>query len=302
MISLEQQFLEVLNQIESVYGAYKLKTSVIWNISNQRSFPIELWKHPKLELKVTNVPLETVGDIEITPDAIHIFFIHVSLKEWISISKKIETNFETHPFLSLILVASEDGSDTILEQTKTKSKIVILENPLHNRELRLIFDRAIQAEFYKKAALDIGASCLENVGFFDGVFQLAHQEYEDSQKENEALRSILKYKERVKKTNIDITTALEKVNALKNQELIELHERVKASETLDEMRERELKEARELQKATEQVLSYSRTEEMNMEKLIKAHDKLLDYSESEIRALLKENKELKARLGISDQT
>ncbi len=299
MISLEQQFLEVLNQIETVYGAYKLKTSVIWNISNQRPFPIELWKHPKLELKVTNVPLEAVGDIEITPDAIHILFVHVSLAEWNSISKKIETNFDTHPFISLILVASEDGSEVILEQTKTTTKTVVLENPLHNRELRLIFDRAIQAEFYKKAALDIGASCLENVGFFDGVFQLAHQEYEDSKNENEALRSILKYKEMVKKTNIDITTALEKVNALKNQELIELHERVRASETLDELRERELKEARELQKATEQVLSYSRTEEMNMEKLIKAHDKLLDYSESEIRALLKENKELKARLGIS---
>jgi hypothetical protein len=296
--SLDQLFMEVLARIETVYGAYKLKTSVIWNISSQIAFPIELWKHPKLELKVTNVPLETIDQVDLTPESIHIFFVNVNKEGWKSISKLIESKYETHPFLSLILIASEDASEEIQEQTKAKSKIVVLENPIHYRELRLILDRAIQAEFYKKAALDIGASCLENVGFFDGVFQLAHQEYEDSKKENEALRGILKYKEMVKKTNIDITSALEKVNELKNQELIELHERMRASETLDELRERELKEARELQQATEKVLSYSRTEEMNMEKIIKAHDRLLDYSEAEIRALLKENKELKAKLGM----
>ncbi|HMX33419.1 MAG TPA: hypothetical protein PKC66_14370, partial [Leptospiraceae bacterium] len=73
---------------------------------------------------------------------------------------------------------------------------------------------------------------------------------------------------------------------------------IKANEKLDLLREKELKEAIEIQEATEKALQYSRIEEMNMDKILRAHDRIFKYSEQEIKDLIKENIELKKKLGI----
>ncbi|TGK91800.1 hypothetical protein EHQ30_16545 [Leptospira brenneri] len=275
-----------------------MKTSYIWNLSEGRAFPVELWKHSKIKIQVNQMDLSEIDRIAISPNDIHILFLQVTLLEWNKIQQTIATSFEGSPFVSLILISSPDGADQIQAAVQSQPKYLVLENPLHVRELRMILDRTIQSESYKAAALDIGNSCLENVGFFEGVFSLAHQEYEESKKENEALRSILQYEELVKRSQAGISTALEKVNDMKNQELIELHERVKASQKLDELREKELKQALELQKATEQVLNYSRIEEMNLDKILRAQDRLFEYTEQEIKELVEENKSLKKKLGL----
>ncbi len=276
-----------------------MKTSVIWNLSSGLSFPIELWKHPKITIQVNQVSLQDIKQVQIQTYDINLFFIQITKDEWKIHEAYIRSAIETSPFVSLILVTSTDGEKEIFESVKNSPKFLVLERPLRLRELRLILDRSIQTEFYKAAALDIGNSCLENVGFFEGVFSLAHQEYEDSKRENEALRSILKYEEQVKKSQAGINIALEKVTELKNQELIELHERVKAIQQLDELREQELKQALEIQKATEEVLNYSRIEEMNLDKILRAQDRLFAYTEKEIKELIEENKMLKSRLGLS---
>ncbi|ABZ94267.1 hypothetical protein EHQ92_12360 [Leptospira biflexa] len=275
-----------------------MKTSYIWNLSQGRPFPVELWKHSKIKIQVNQIGLLELDQITITPNDIHILFLQVTFKEWKEIQSKIESQWEVSPFVPLILISSEDGTNQIQEIVQSHPKYLVLENPLHVRELRMILDRTIQSESYKAAALDIGNSCLENVGFFEGVFSLAHQEYEESKKENEALRSILQYEELVKRSQAGINSALEKVNDMKNQELIELHERVKAIQQLDELREKELKQALELQKATEEVLNYSRIEEMNLDKILRAQDRLFEYTEQEIKELVEENRALKKKLGL----
>ncbi|TGN18668.1 hypothetical protein EHS15_14950 [Leptospira idonii] len=276
-----------------------MKTSLIWNLSQDRPFPLELWKHPKIKIQVNQISLKDLEKVQPSPNDINILFLQLTLQEWKSLPPSFRKDFDLHPFVSLIIVSSPDGVDSIQEDVKSNSKYLVLENPLHQRELRLILDRTIQAEFYRSAALDIGNSCLENVGFFEGVFSLAHREYEDSKKENDALKSILQYEEHVKKSQEGINHAMEKVTELKHQELIELHQRVRASEQLDALRERELKHALELQKATEEVLNYSRIEEMNLDKILRAQDRLFEYTEQEIRDLIEENKSLKKKLGLS---
>jgi hypothetical protein len=275
-----------------------LKTSLIWNVSENRPFPLELWKHPKIKIQVNQINISDITKIKFIENEFNLLFLQVSGKDWEKLRPTLKSEFDSHPFLSLIIVHSPDASEAIYEEVRASAKYLVLENPLHTRELRIILDRCIQAEFYKSAVHDIGNSCLENVGFFEGVFSLAHKEYEDSKKENSALKSILDYEEQVKKSQVGINSAMEKVTDLKNQELIELHERVKAGQQLDELREIELKQAIELQKATEQVLNYSRIEEMNMEKILKAHNRLFDYTEQEIKDLIAENESLKKRLGI----
>jgi hypothetical protein len=276
-----------------------LKTSIIWNVSENRPFPLDLWKHPKIKLQVNQVSSSEISKIKFSENEFNFIFLQTTGGEWEKLRPVFKAELESNRNLSLIIIHSADSSEKIYEDVKALSKYLVLENPLHMRELRIILDRSIQAEFYKSAVHDIGSSCLANVGFFEGVFALAHKEYEDSKKENAALKSILDYEDQVKKSQAGINHAIDRVTDLKNQEMIELHERVKASEQLDELREKELKQAFELQKATEEVLNYSRIEELKMEKILKAHEKIFDYSDKEIKDLIAENESLKKKLGMA---
>lgn len=276
-----------------------MKKSIIWNISSQEKFPLDLWKHPKIRIEVNGVSCEDAPNLVLSEDEINIFYLRVTNKEWNEVKDRFFKNFEIHPFVSIILISTPDDPDSIHAELSGRSKFLVLENPLHLRELRVILDRIIQAEFYKQAAMEIGNGCLANVGFFEGVFELAHKEYEETQKVNVALQSILKYEDKVKKNQDEINLAMNKVNELKNLELVELHERIRASEKLDELREKELKDVIEEKKATEKALEYSRIEEIHMDKIIKAQDRLFSYTEKEIMALLEENKSLKSKLNLS---
>lgn len=276
-----------------------MKKSVIWNISSQDKFPLEMWKHPKLTIELKHLSLSESTNLVVSDQEINIFYLRVSSKEWKDIKEKFLKNFELHPFISIIIISTPDDPDAISKELLSKSKFLVLENPIHLRELRIILDRIIQVEFYKNAAMEIGNGCLANVGFFEGVFSLAHKEYESKEHEAEALRSILDYEEKVKINQDEINIAMEKVNELKNLELIELHDRIRAGELLDQMRENELKSVIEEKKATERALEYSRIEEINQDRIIQAQDRLFSYTEKEILELLEENKKLKKQLGLS---
>lgn len=273
-----------------------MKKSTIWNISSREKFPLELWKHPKLSIEVKHTHYLDSPNLVLAENEIHIFYLRITQAEWEEIREPFSKNFDVHPFVSIIILSTPDDPEVLNSEVAGKGKYLVLQNPLHLRELRVILDRIIQAEFYKQAAMEIGNGCLANIGFFEGVFELAQQECQDSRKENNALKSILGYEELVKKNQDEINRAMAKVSELKNLELLELHERIRASEQLDQLREKELKEVIEEKRATEKALEYSRIEEIHMDRIIKAQDRLFAYTEKEILSLLEEVKDLRSKL------
>lgn len=293
----EKRFLTRENPLVSVtINTMSQKNAIIWHLTSGKEFPIQIWKHPRVNIELSKVSLDGLGAIDLMKADIHIFFLSVSLQEWNQIREFIR-KFELHPYVSLIMVYSDDA-EKINGVVPESGKIEVLEHPVHPRNLRLILDRTIQSEFYKLAANEIGNSCLTNIGFFEGVFELAQKEYKDATKANEALQAILEFESKVKKNNEEINKALERVNELKNKELLALHERLKVSEILDSMKTQELKDALDFKKATEQALNYSHIEEIQLDKILEAQDRLFAYTEKEIKDLIEENRSLKKRLGI----
>lgn len=261
-----------------------VQQAVVWSLDGGLDFPI--WTHPKIEVIVKIWPSKDLRELKLDRGRIHLIYSHQGMEPTDAILSQD----------SLCLYLAKGTSER-----KPSRECLFLPGNTPVEFFQTIVDRALQAEAFRRAAIEIGTTCLENVGFFEGVFQLAKDEMETSHKENEALKSILSYQSKVKDTQNEIQTVLEKVTDLRNQEIIELHERVRATEKLEALRERELMEARELQKATEQILQFTKIEEMNMEKLIEAHNSLLEYTETQIRTLTKENQELKRKLEEKNQ-
>lgn len=266
----------------------------IWHITSGNEFPLQLWKNSQVQIELINIPLKEWEQIEFKREEINIVFVQVSKIEWESFHKKIILGLDTHPQVQmLIFCPTEEGITSNL-----KGNFLLLEYPIHKLELKWLIDKAIQAELYKRVSLEVSTSVLSNIGFFDGLFELARQENKDKSDTLKAYEKFLEYELEIKKSQDKLNQAIERVNELRDKELLELHERIKAQEKLDQLREEELKAALEFKQATEKVLEYSMIEERSMDKIIRAQDRLFRYTETEIKALMEENKELKKRLGI----
>ncbi|GBF38405.1 hypothetical protein [Leptospira johnsonii] len=276
-----------------------MKTANIWHITSGAEFPVHIWKHPRINIELRKVQLKDYRSIELDAQDINVFYVNTNLKEWSEIKDDFLKRFELHPFVALTIIASPEAEE-IYNKLSPKGKTEVLENPVQPRSLRIILDRVIQTEFFKMVANEIGNSCLANVGFFEGVFELANKEYKDAHKANAALHAILEFEAKIKKNNEDINKAIERVNELKNQELLTLHERLKVSEIIDNLKTMELKHALELKKATERALEYSSIEEIEMKNILEAHTKLFEYTEQEIKELVEENKRLRKELGLPE--
>lgn len=274
-----------------------MKKSIIWNLSNGQEFPLDLWKHPKLAILINNVSLKDYASIELNPEEINIIFVSVDNSEWSSIEYNFLKLFGNKPEITLLLIAPS-GNENLKVNQSIKGNYEILESPIRKKEVRLIIDRTIQAEFYKASAIEIGAGCLANIGFFEGLFELAHTEYKNSQDIIKAFEKMLEYEAKIKLSNQEVNQAMEKVNEMRDAEMLELVETLKANEKLDTLREKELREAIEIQEATEKALQFSRIEEMHMDKIIKAQNRIFEYTDKEIKELVQENIELKKKLGI----
>jgi hypothetical protein len=274
-----------------------MKKSIIWNLSNGQEFPLDLWKHPKLAILINNVSLKDYASIELNPEEINILFVSVDNSEWSSIEYNFLKLFGNKPEITLLLIAPS-GNENLKVNQSMKGNYEILESPIRKKEVRLIIDRTIQAEFYKASAIEIGAGCLANIGFFEGLFELAHTEYKNSQDIIKAFEKMLEYEAKIKLSNQEVNQAMEKVNEMRDAEMLELVETLKANEKLDTLREKELREAIEIQEATEKALQFSRIEEMHMNKIIKAQNRIFEYTDKEIKELVQENIELKKKLGI----
>ncbi|TGK42397.1 hypothetical protein [Leptospira andrefontaineae] len=276
-----------------------MKTANIWHITSGAEFPVHIWKHPRINIELRKVQLKDYRSIELDAQDINVFYVNTNLKEWSEIKDDFLKRFELHPFVALTIISSPEAEE-IYNKLSPKGKTEVLEYPVQPRSLRIILDRVIQTEFFKMVANEIGNSCLANVGFFEGVFELANKEYKDTHKANAALHAILEFEAKIKKNNEDINKAIERVNELKNQELLTLHERLKVSEIIDNLKTMELKHALELKKATERALEYSSIEEIEMKNILEAHTKLFEYTEQEIKDLVEENKRLRKELGLPE--
>lgn len=275
-----------------------MKESIIWNISNGKDLPLQLWKHPKISISKYNVPYRDLSQIQLSPNVINVIFVHLDQKEWDEIEDKILEDYGYNSKVHLFLITSI--SETIKIKGKKSGNFEILESPIKAKEIRLILDKSIQAEFYKETALEIGNGCLSNIGFFEGLFDLARLENKTSQDAVKAFEKMMEYEIKIKASNNEIYKAMENVNSFRETELIQLHERIKATEKLDELRELELKNAIEEREATEKALLYSRVEEIQMDKIIKAQERIFVYTDQEILALINENADLKRKLGIKN--
>ena len=71
-----------------------MKTSLIWNVSENRPFPLELWKHPKIKIQVNQINIADIDKIKLSSNEFNFLFLQVSGAEWEKLKPTLKKEFD----------------------------------------------------------------------------------------------------------------------------------------------------------------------------------------------------------------
>ncbi len=174
-----------------------------------------------------------------------------------------------------------------------------LNRPVDKRELLLLLEKSIIVERYREIMKLISKESESRIEAYEGLMDINRKNVFESEKEKMAFEKILAFEKNLMKEQSNLSCAIRDFTLLRQIDLFDMRDCIKAEEMLAELRRKELIDAHDVIQAQESVLDYSAKELDDAKKIIDAREKVEELSRSEIIELHKEianQKELNKKL------
>jgi len=174
-----------------------------------------------------------------------------------------------------------------------------LNRPVDRRELLLLLEKSIIVERYREIMRLISKESEQRIEAYEGLMDINRKNVFESDKEKMAFEKILAFEKNLMKEQSNLSCAIRDFTLLRQIDLFDMRDRIKAEEMLAELRRKELIDAHEVIQAQESVIDYSAKELDDAKKIIDAREKVEELSRSETMELHRElsrQKELNRKL------
>jgi len=194
----------------------------------------------------------------------------------------------------------------------------LLNRPVNRREFMLLLEKTIIVERYREIMRFISREAETRIEAYEGLMDINRKNVFESDKEKAAFEKILNYEKNLMKEQSNLSTAIRDFTLLRQMDMFNMQDRIKAEEMLSDLRRKELMDAHKVIHAQESVIDYGAKELYDAQKIITAREQVEELSRSEIielhkeisrlkdhnrqlseeiKRLVSENKELRAKLG-----
>ncbi len=163
-----------------------------------------------------------------------------------------------------------------------------LNRPVDKREFMLLLEKSIIVERYREIMKFISREAESRIEAYEGLMDINRKNVFESEKEKEAFEKILDFEKNLIRQQSNLSTAIRDFTLLRQMNLFDMRDRIKAEEMLADLRRKELMDARDVIKAQESVIDYSARELDDAKKIIDAREKVEELSRSELIELHKE--------------
>ncbi len=163
-----------------------------------------------------------------------------------------------------------------------------LNRPVDKREFLLLLEKSIIVERYRELMRFISKEAESRIEAYEGLMDINRKNVFESEKEKQAFEKIIDFEKNLIRQQTNLSTAIRDFTLLRQMDLYDMRDRIKAEEMLAELRRKEMLDAREVITAQESVINYSAKELDDAKKIIDAREKVEEMSRNEIIELHKE--------------
>jgi hypothetical protein len=240
-----------------------------------------------LGLGVNTVSGYKLSHANIVEDYINIFIFDILDTDPILVVKEIMNDERLESFLKFMIVKKNQ----IKEISKLNYNMLHLEflnRPVDKREFLLLLEKSIIVERYREIMKFISKEAESRIEAYEGLMDINRKNVFESDKEKEAFQKILNFEKNLIQQQTNLSAAIRDFTLLRQMNLYDMRDRIKAEEMLAELRRKELMDAKDVIKAQESVIDYAAKEVDSAKKIIDAREKVEELSRSELMELHKE--------------
>jgi hypothetical protein len=223
----------------------------------------------------------------IVEDEINIFIFDIINTEPEQLLKEMLRDDRLQQFLKFIMVKKSQMKE-ISKLNYNMMHLELLNRPVNLREFLLLLEKSIIVERYREIMKFISRESESRIESYEGLMDINRKNVFESEKEKEAFEKILDFEKNLIRQQTNLSTAIRDFTLLRQMNLFDMRDRIKAEEMLADLRRMELMDAKDVIKAQESVIDYSAKELDDAKKIIDAQEKVEELSRNELLDLHKE--------------
>jgi hypothetical protein len=244
---------------------------------------------------VRGIDLEQAYIIE---DEINIFIFDLAKLSPDAVIGAIEKDRRLHSSVKLLILKASDFR-AVSKRSYNFIHMDFLTRPLRKRDFLLLLEKTIVVERYREIMKSVSREAESRIEAFEGLMDINRSNVFESESEKKVFEKILAHEKNLLKEQVLLNEAIRGFTMLRQSELFDMKNRIRAEEMLAELRRRELMDARGIIEAQESVINFSAQQLHETKKILMASETVQELSRSEAMRLhdeLKRQKEMNRSL------
>ncbi|MBN1533522.1 MAG: hypothetical protein JXA20_12715 [Spirochaetes bacterium] len=234
----------------------------------------------------------------IIDDDINIFIFDLADFSPDAIIAAIEKDRRIHSSVKLLIMKASDLR-AISKRSYNFIHMEIITRPLRKRDFLLLLEKTIIVERYREIMKNVSKEAESRIEAFEGLMDINRNNVFESESEKKVFEKILAHEKNLLSEQMLLNETIRGFSMLRQSELFDMKNRIRAEEMLTELRRRELMDAKNVIEAQESVINFSAQQLHETKKIIMASESVQELSRSEAIRLhdeLKRQKELNRSL------
>ncbi len=240
-----------------------------------------------LGLNCTVVHGMNLGQAFIIEDEINLFVFDIIEKSPGDIIGVIEKDRRLHAHVKLLILTEKD----LKEVSKRSYNILHLEyltRPVRKRDFLLLLEKTIVVERYREIMKNVSRDAESRIEAFEGLMDINRISVFESEKEKKIFQEILSHEKNLLKEQMLLNEAIRGFTMIRQSEMFDMKNRIRAEEMLADLRRKELLDAKNVIEAQESVINFSAQQFDETNRILKASESVQELSRSEKIRLLEE--------------
>jgi hypothetical protein len=271
-----------------------MKSVNIWFLTDNTEGAKLAQSIKNLGLTVHTVKGTGFGHANIIPDDMNIFIVDLKKKKLPAIITQLRDDDRLNSFLKFVILSKRDIRKAV-NISLNLMHIEFISRPVNSREFILLLEKSVVVEKYKEMMRIVSRESESRIGAFESLMDISRKDIFESEKEKEAFEKILDYERHLMAEQSKLNSAIKEFTLLRQKDLFDLKNRVKAEEMLMDLRRVEMLDARKVIQAQEAVIDFSAHKIDEAGRIIDATEKVQELSRKEALDLHEQLRKAKER-------
>ncbi|HSV95644.1 MAG TPA: hypothetical protein VLM75_01790 [Spirochaetota bacterium] len=259
----------------------------IWYITDSKAGEALSQSIRYLGLSMNLVTDDSFAKAEILSGNLNIFIVDLSGRDLPGIMSVVRDDRRLQGFLKFVILKKGLVKEA-LSLSANMLQVEFISRPVDKREFILLLEKSILVERYREMMHSVSRDVEDRIETFESLMSINRKDFFVTDKERDAFQRIIEHEKHLVSEQARLNRAIREFTSLRQMEIFNMTDRIKAEEMLADLRRRELMDANSVIRAQESLIDFSSRELHQANRIINAAETVVELGRQEAISLREE--------------